>query len=128
MSRFGYLVLIFAAALFLLANGILGLSNVGTFSGLANAIFNGSKIITIILSVCGIAAGIFLLLSFFKINIPITEWILIVFIIVWIVFIVIVDIVKGFSGSNIWTQLESIAAHLMILGALITSTKRFGGN
>jgi len=133
MNRIGNLVLILAAVLYLLAHGILGLSESGMsiFYRLASIILNGDliKITTIILSVCGIAAGIFLLLAFYKVDIPITNLILSIFIVIWIIVAFVVDIIKGtFSGigNYLWVQFSIIATDAMVLGALMISTKRFG--
>jgi uncharacterized membrane protein YozB (DUF420 family) len=149
MNRLGYFLLNIAVALYLFANGILGLNsgsgrwtNKGEFFTMVNTIFkNGNKNfiigLTIVLSVCAIVAGVFLLLSIFRNNIAITELILLVFIILWVIFIVIVDIYMPIFGKSTFVKLgiiqpnpmvylTQLAAHLMVLGALISSTRRFG--
>ena len=129
MNRLGYFLLNIAVALYLFANGILGFSNGGEFHKMAGAIFSGNivNIVTIILSVCAIAAGALMLLSIFKIEIPITDLLLLVFIIVWLVFIVIVDIVYPIKHNMKFLEyLLQLSAHLMVLGAIASLTKRFG--
>jgi hypothetical protein len=129
MNRIGFFVLNIAVALYLFANGILGFSGGGSFASISGQIFRGdfANIVTIILSVIAIAGGLFLLLALFKIDIPITDLILFIFVIVWIVFIVIVDIINPLGARNVkfLPYLVQLSSHLMVLGALITATKRF---
>jgi len=133
MNRIGYFLLTIAAAIYLFANGILGItkSREGEFGTMVRTIFGRgdlSNILIIVLSVCGIAAGIFLLLYLFRINVPITDVILFVFIILWLVFIVIVDIIDPLQKKvELLKYLLQLAPHLMVLGTLTLSTKRFGG-
>jgi hypothetical protein len=133
MNRIGYFLLNIAAALYLFVNGILGITkdSSGEFSKIVGTIFGRgdfSNILIIVLSVCGIAAGIFLLLYLFRIRVPITDIILFIFIILWLIFIVIVDIINPLNGSkpSLMPYLQGLATHLMVLGALFLSTKRFG--
>jgi hypothetical protein len=133
MNRIGYFLLNIAAALYLFVNGILGITKDrnAEFSKMVSTIFGRgdfSNILITVLSVCGIAAGIFLLLYLFRIRVPITDIILLVFIILWLIFIVIVDIINPLKGSkfSLLPYLQVLATHLMVLGALFLSTKRFG--
>ena len=133
MNRIGVILLNASVALYLIANGILGFNDKwgdkGEFRTMSAAIFSGDLIgvVTIILSIFAIAAGIFLLLALFKIDVPITDTILLVFIIVWLIFIVIIDIIHPLQNKvKFLNYLVQLSAHLMVLGALITSTKRFG--
>jgi hypothetical protein len=130
MNRLGYFLLNIAVALYLFANGVLGFSGKGDFYSMVNTIFKGgsfTNVLTIVLAVCGIIAGVFLLLSIFKNDFAITELILLVFIVLWVIFIVIVDIIRPLSGGGFdLLYLVTLSAHLMVLGALISSTRRFG--
>jgi hypothetical protein len=143
MNKIGCFFLNVSVALYLFANGIVGISREkilgfsfggGEFGKMIDTIFKRAdgdfkNILIIVLSVCAIAAGIFLLLSFFRIEISVTDIILLVFICLWLVFIVIVDIINPFQNSNKVKFLEyllQLTPHLMVLGALITSTRRFG--
>jgi hypothetical protein len=66
------------------------------------------------------------LLQLFKIVVPITDLILFVFVILWAIFIVIVDIINPLQNRpELLPYIVQLASHLMVLGALITSTKRF---
>ena len=139
MNRIGAILLNVSVALYLFANGILGITKESTifsprggeFGKMVQTIFGRgdfSDVLTIVLGVCAIAAGVFLLLALFQIEVPITDLILLVFICVWVVFIVIVDIVNPLQNNNKISFLQyllQIAPHLMVLGALVNSTKRF---
>jgi len=139
MNRLGYFLLNIAVALYLFANGVLGLNSkwldraVGrdTFYSMLKTIFGSgdfTKVLTIILSVCAIVAGVFLLLTLFRNNLALTELILIVFIILWVIYIIIVDIISPLKGNGpkFLEYLTILAAHFMVLGALLSATKRFG--
>jgi hypothetical protein len=131
-----------SAALYLFANGILALIRKGGISGLFDKggefgtmlstlgvkgdLFN---VLIIVLGVCGIAAGVFILMSVFKIEVPITDLILLIFIVLWILFIIVVDIVNALDKKpDFLPYLLQLSPHLMVLGVLAMSTKRFGGN
>jgi len=144
MNRLGVLVLNIAVALYLFANGIVGISKEkdfwgrpsGEFGKMIRTIFksdnpfkkdNLSEVLIIVLSVCAIAAAIFLLLQLFKVQIGVTDLILFIFVIVWAVFIVIVDIIAPLndkSKTEFLPYLIQLSGHLMVLGALTSSTKR----
>ena len=130
MSRLGNILLNIAVALYLFANGILGLTNKsGEFGTMVRTIFNSSgnfsDILIIVLSVIAIGAGIFLLLELFNISVKITDLIIFIFVIVWAVFIVIVDIINPLkSGIDFLPYLVQLASHLLVLGTLITFSKK----
>jgi len=127
MNRVGYLLLNIAVALFLFANGILGFSKQGVFTGVAGSIFSGSLagIVVIILSVIALIAGALMILQLFKLAIPNIELIMLIIVIVWVVFIVIVDVInplqRGFPPFLYY--LTQLSANLMVLGALIAASK-----
>jgi len=142
MNRIGAILLHVSVALYLFANGIVGITREkvlwfnlprgGEFGKMVDTIFKKAdsdfrEVLVIILAVVAIAGGIFLLLSFFRIEIPVTDLILLVFICLWVVFIVIVDIVNPLKDGDIkFTQyLLQLSPHLMVLGAFASSTKRF---
>jgi len=139
MNKLGYLILNIAVALYLFANGILGISKQnffgqrgGEFGKMIQTIFGKgdlTDILIIVLSVCAIAAGVFILLALFNVQISITDLILFIFVIVWAAFIVIVDIIAPLQDrgkTEFLPYLVQLSAHLMVLGGLISSTKRFG--
>ena len=132
----GLVLLNFAVAIYLLATGILGLTGRkffpdGEIRRAVTALFKGdfAEILIVILAILAIAAGIFILLKFFGIDIPITELLLIVLAIVWVVFVIMIDIVYplGHKGTNFVDWLRSLGSHLMALGGILLATERFGG-
>jgi len=132
----GGILLNFAVAIYLLATGILGLSGKkffaeGEIRKAVTAIFKGNfaEILIVILAVLAIAAGVFILIKFFGIDIPITELLLVILAVVWVVFIIMIDIVAPLSnkGTNFVDWLRSLGSHLMVLGGILLATERFGG-
>lgn len=136
----GLIILQIAVALFLLVSGITGLlsSSAGDLAPvvtfLKNALTNASvaTLIVIILSVCEIVAGVFLLGELLTTDLRITDIILMVIIVLWIANIALVDFITPFSGGTSFRSVESVlkyvstlSSHLMVLGALICVTKKF---
>jgi hypothetical protein len=136
-------------ALYLLVDGILGLTEktlwqrirlaAGTRNATGNEIVdtlgqvfgNGdlTKTLIVIFSILAIAAGIFLILELFHIKIPAVDVIILVFLVVWLVFIILSDIVYPFRDTRNFVflpWLKILASHLVVLGALITASHRFG--
>ena len=129
----GGFILYIAAALYLLAAGITGLfgGRGGEFYGMVSGILGGggiSTIIAMIFAVAAVIAGVLLILQLFGIEFGIVEYILLAFAILWIVFIVVNDIIVPLrSGPNFWDWLRTLASHLVVLGAIASATRTFGG-
>jgi hypothetical protein len=130
----GLIILNISTALYLFATGVLGFSDRllggGEIRQAINAIFSGNiaNILALVLSVCAIAAGVFILLRFFGATIAITELLLTILMIVWIIFIILIDIVPLIGGRfNVVDFLRNIGSHLMVLGGMALVTERFGG-
>ena len=133
----GLFVLNFAVAIYLLATGILGLTGRkffpdGEIRRAVTSLFKGdfAEILIVILAILAIAAGVFILMRFFGISIPITELLLIILAIVWVIFIIMIDIVYPINhsrGFNFVEWLRIFGAHLMALAGIMLATERFGG-
>jgi hypothetical protein len=127
----GGFILYIATALYLLAAGLIGIfTKGGEFYMMVGSIFGGgnlTSIIAMIFAVAAIAAGVLLLLQLFGIEFGIIEIILIAFAILWIIFIIVVDIFGLFKGVKFLPWLGGLAMHLMVLGAIATGTRAFGG-
>jgi len=132
----GFIVLNFSVAIYLLATGILGLTGRkffpdGEIRRAVTALFKGNfaETLIVILAILAIAAGVFILLKFLGIDIAINELILIILAIVWLVFIIMIDVVYPINKGNVnfvdW--LRGLGAHLMALGGIMLATERFGG-
>jgi len=134
MRRIGLFLLNIAVSLYLFANGILGFANKekSDFPTMVRVIFprgwDFNNVLVIVLSACAIIAGVFLLVAIFRNDVPVVNVILYVFIGLWVIFIVIVDIISPVSIGKIGDILDflrQLSTHCMVLGAIITSTKRF---
>jgi hypothetical protein len=130
----GLVIINISTALYLIATGILGFSDRlfkdGEIRQATGAIFSGNVagICAVILSVCAVAAGAFILLRFFGAEIAITELLLVLLMIVWIIFVILIDIVPLINGKSVFVNfLRSIGAHLLVLGGMSLATRRFGG-
>ena len=132
----GHVVLNFAVAIYLLATGILGLTGRkffpdGEIRRAVTSLFRGdfAELLIVILAILAIAAGAFILMKFFGIVIPLTEMLLLVLAIVWVVFIIMIDVVYPLNGkgTNFVDWLRSLGSHLMALGGILLTTERFGG-
>ena len=131
------MVLNFAVAIYLLATGILGVTGRkyfpdGEIRKAVTSLFKGdfAEILIVVLAVLAIAAGIFVLLKLFGIDIPITELVLVILALVWLVFIIMIDVVHPINnqkGFNFVDWLRNLGAHLMGLGGILMATERFGG-
>ena len=131
MSRFGVFLLNIAVAFYLFVNGIVGFINrrVCDFSPIVDTVFKGWRydyVLIIVLSVCAIIAGILLITAIFKDDLLLTNVILFIFIVLWSIFIVVVDIINPLSFGRVvfLDYLQKLSTHVMILGALILSIKR----
>ena len=125
-----------SVAIYLFATGILGITGRkffpdGEIRRAVTSFFKGdfAEILIIILAVLAIAAGVFILMKFFGISIGITELLLIILAITWVVFIIMIDIVYPLNhkGTNFIDWLRSFGSHLMVLAGIILATERFGG-
>lgn len=136
----GVLLLQISVALFLMVSGISGLlsSSAGDLAPVIaffNRIFNNSSVLTvmiIILSISQIIAGFFLIVELFTTDLRITDMILFVFIILWVINIILVDFIGPFGSGSVLSSTASLlryfsilSSHLMVLGALVLVTKKY---
>jgi hypothetical protein len=138
-----------AVALYLLADGILGLMEktlwqrirlaVGSRNATGNEIVDTltqvfgtgdlTKTLVVLFSILAIAGAVFLLFELFGLKIPAVDIVILVFLVVWLVFIVLSDVVYAFKNTrnfDFLPWLRVLAAHLVVLGALIGASRRFG--
>jgi hypothetical protein len=146
--NFGIYIIHTAAALYLLADGILGLAEQSLWQrarlalgrtsggGLADTLVrlfgNGdlTRTLVILFSVLAAAGGLFLLLELFDFRIRAVNVIILIFLAVWLAFIVLSDIVYVFKDARNFAflpWLRVFASHLAVLGVLISASRRFGG-
>ncbi len=136
----GIVLLQISVALFLLVSGITGIirSSAGDLAavvGFLDDLFRNDSLVgfmVVALSVCEIIAGFFLLTELFTTDLRITDMILFVFVILWIINIVLVDFVGPIgegssfrSVNSVLAYLGTLSSHLMVLGALILVTRKY---
>ena len=132
----GFFILQLSVALYLFSTGILGLSGrnwfrEGEIRQAVTAIFKGetAEILIIVFSVCAVVAALLLLLELFGKGMQLTELLLIVLMVVWAVFIFMVDIYYPLNHRipNIVDYLRGLGSHLMVLGGMACASKHLGG-
>jgi len=121
-----------SVALYLIANGILGLQkwSGGDFMVIfrrMNFTGNTLDIFVAIASVIAFIAGIALILEIFDIKISFLETLILIVAIIWAVYVTI-EIISWITGGfkDFWYLLQMLAIHLMVLGSLLAATRKFG--
>jgi hypothetical protein len=133
----GVLLLNFSVAIYLFATGVMGImgTNGGGEIGAAVASLLNSttsdvaRVMIIVLSVVAIAAGIFIFIKLFGVSISNTETLLIILAVVWLIFIVMVDIIFPIGSGKNFISLEwlrTLGSHTMVLAAITLGTSKFG--
>jgi len=116
-----------SVALYLIANGVLGLTR---YSGGDFAIIYGRMgfpgIFVTITSVIALVAGIAVLLEMFQVHVSFLDTLILIIAIVWVVYIIIeiVSWVTKGVGGNFWHVLQMLAVHLMVLASLLIASKK----
>jgi hypothetical protein len=128
----GQLLWKISVALYLIANGILGLSRKGgDFRTIFDFVFKGnfSNMVVMVVSIVALLAGILVLFEMFKVKFSFLDELLFVVAIIWFVYIIIEIIfwLQGGLGKDLWGIIQKFAVHLMVLSSLLIASKRFGG-
>jgi len=121
-----------AVALYLIANGLLGLTvKSGDFFIIFERVGIRSDTLSLFImvaSVIALVAGILILLEMFHVEISILDTLLLIIAIIWAVY-VIVEIVswfkEGIKSNTFLGYLQMLAVHIMVLGSLLIASKRF---
>jgi len=131
----GSILLNFSVAIYLFATGILGITKkpaseillaVKNLGELGRGDFG--NVLIVILAVMAVAAGVFILIKFFGVSVGITENLLLILAITWVVFIIMIDIAPLLNNGKLSMEfLKVIGAHVMVLSAIMLATERFGG-
>ena len=122
-----------SVALYLLANGVLGLQggrlSGGAFRGVLGSMFKGDalNLMVTLLSIIAIVAGIALLLEMFNVELPFLPLLVTIVAVVWVIFIVI-SLITWLTGGfkDFFQFLAGLAVNIMVLASLMTASKRFG--
>ena len=133
----GAFLLNVAVAAYLMATGILGLTGRKYFPDAeirraVTALIKGdfAEIVIVILSILAIIAGVAVLLRLFGVEFPMAEVLLMVLAIVWLIFIILIDIYFPLTrrgGAPFVEWLRVFGSHLMVLAGIALCTERFGG-
>ena len=121
-----------AVALYLIVNGLLGLTaKAGDFYIIFYRLeFNRDilSLFAMVASIIALVAGILILLEMFHVEISILDTLLLIIAIIWAVY-VIVEIVtwfkEGIKSSTFLGYLQMLAVHIMVLASLLMASKRF---
>jgi hypothetical protein len=128
MKGIGSLLWKISVALYLIANGVLGLSNGGDFRIiLVNTMKFPAWLVTIT-AIIALVAGIAILLEMFNVQLSFLDTLIFIIAIVWVVYIIIEIIAwlqGGSFGKELWLTLQKLAVHLMVLGSLLIASKKF---
>jgi fatty acid desaturase len=131
----GVILMNIAVAAYLFATGIIGIGEKRWFSGggeirkAVGSLFKGdlANVLVIIFAVLAIAAGVFILLKLFGVGIRMLDLILVILAIAWLVFIIMIDIIRplfGDSKPGFVDWLRDFGAHLMVLSGMILAMDR----
>ena len=118
-----------AVALYLIANGLLGLTvKGGDFRIMFDRLgFKDVSLFIMVASVIALVAGILIVLEMLHVEISILDTLLFIIAIIWAIY-VIVEIVSWFKEgikNNFLYMLQMLGVHLMVLGSLLMASKRF---
>ena len=116
-----------AVALYLIANGVLGLiSKGGDFHAILTGTMNFPSIIATIIAVFALVAGILVVIEMFGLTFRSLDVIALVLAVIWAAYIII-GIVSWITKSNtmsIWEMLQRVAVHTMVLGSLLITARK----
>jgi len=110
-----------AVALYLIANGVLGLSGSGDYQTILTGTMRLPSVIATIVAVLSIIAGVFVLLEMLGISMPdIVNKAVLCIAIIWAIYIII-GLISWFTGKggNLWEMLQRLGVHTMVLGSLL---------
>jgi hypothetical protein len=118
-----------SVALYLIANGVLGITTKGgDFKTIFARMFSGNvDTFVLIASVIALVAGIAILLEMLDIKLSFLDTLLLIVAIIWAIYIIIEIIgwITKEKSENLWHILQMLAVHLMVLASLLHASKRF---
>ncbi|MCL2805981.1 MAG: hypothetical protein FWD26_08590 [Treponema sp.] len=117
-----------SVALYLIANGVLGLSKGGDFAIIFRSVFRSNvDILVVIAGVIALVAGVAVLLEMFNIKLSFLDTLILIVAIIWAVYVVLGIISWVISGfDSFWYVLQRLAVHVMVLSSLLIASKKFG--
>ncbi|MDR0389730.1 MAG: hypothetical protein LBH73_06635 [Spirochaetaceae bacterium] len=119
-----------SVGLYLIANGVLGIDKGGDFAIIYRTVFGRGEATTFLAIITGIIAliaGIALILELFQLRLSFLYLFIFIVFIVWAIYIVVECIYWFNSGAftkDLWHVLQMLAVHLMVLGSLLTASRK----
>jgi len=116
-----------AVALYLIANGILGLiSRGGDFHVILTNTMRFPSWVATIVAVFALVAGVMVVIEMFGKTIRILDFIALGLAVIWALYIVlgIISFIRGEAGLSIWGMLQRLGVHLMVLGSLLITAQK----
>lgn len=130
-SGLGIFVWKISVALYLLANGVLGLQrwSGGDFMIIFKRMNFSGDTLNLFVTIAGIIAfiaGIAMLLEIFNIKLSFLDTLIFIVAIIWAVYVAI-EIISWVTGGfkDFWHLLQMLAVHLMVLGSLLVASRKF---
>jgi hypothetical protein len=123
-----------SVALYLIANGVLGLQdkfrNKGDFYIIFSRMFDGKtlSLFVTVASVIALIAGICILLEMFEVKVSFLDTLILIIAIIWVVYVVI-EIIGWITNSKTeytFDVLQKLAVHTMVLSSLLIASRKFG--
>jgi hypothetical protein len=131
MKGIGIILWKISVALYLIANGVLGLtknSGAGDFKIIFDRMGFTNNLFVICASVIALIAGIAILLEMFDVRLSFRDNLILIIAIIWAVYVVI-EIVswvtKGVGNDGFWYVLQKLAVHLIVLASLLVASRKF---
>jgi len=127
-GRLGSFLWKISVALYLVVNGVLGLSKStsGDFYIIFNKVFgvNTNHFLVIIASIIALIAGIAILLEMLNIQISFLDTLILIIAIIWIVYVIVEIVYMIKYHSDFWLSLQRLAVHVMVLSSLLIASKK----
>ncbi|MCL2214016.1 MAG: hypothetical protein FWC06_02285 [Treponema sp.] len=115
-----------AVALYLIANGVLGLMGGGDYHTILTGTMKFPSIIATIIAVLSLIAGIMVVIEMFGKTIRILDYIALGLAVIWAAYIVIgiISWVTSPGNTTIWYMLQRLGVHTMVLGSLLITARK----
>ena len=117
-----------SVALYLIANGVLGLvRGGGDFRIILTNTMGLPLVIAQIAAVIALVAGIALILEMLNIKVSFLDTLILIIAIIWAIYVVIglFSWLTNTAAMDFWHMLQRLAVHLMVLASLLIASKRF---
>ena len=117
-----------SVALYLIANGVLGLFfKGGDFYIIFHKVFNvnANNPLVIIASVIALVAGIAVILEMLNVRVSFLDTLILIIAIIWAVYVIVEIVYMIQTKGDFWLSLQRLAVHIMVLASLLIASKKF---